>query len=250
MKSTGRFFLLLQLILKRIAMNLASSYSFPDRQRILAYLLTFISEHKQQKFQDIIRFRTQYITIVLEDIYQPHNASAVLRSCDCFGIQDVHIIENRNKYEINPDVALGSAKWLNLLKYNQDQNNTIKCLSGLKEQGYQIVATTPHQDDFTPESFPLEKKIALLFGTELRGLTPDALKLADKFIRIPMVGFTESLNISVSAAILLHALTGRLHASKINWRLSEEEETNTLISWASAMIKKPDLIIRNFMSNP
>lgn len=231
-------------------MDLAQRYSLPDKQRILAHLLTFISENKQQKFREIIRFRTHHITIVLEDIYQPHNASAVLRTCECFGVQDVHIIENKNKYEVNPDVALGSAKWLNLIKYNQTENNTASCLTLLKKQGYQIVATTPHQDDFTPESFPLEKKFALLFGTELQGLTNEALLLADKFIRIPMVGFTESLNISVSAAILLYTLTGRLHTSEINWRLSEEEQTDTLISWAAAMIKKPDLLIRNFMGNP
>jgi tRNA (guanosine-2'-O-)-methyltransferase len=147
-------------------------------------------------------------------------------------------------------VALGSAKWLNLLKYNQSPNNTVDCLAKLKKQGYQIVATSPHQDDYTPETLPIDKKFALLFGTELQGLTTDALNLADKFIRIPMVGFTESLNISVSAAILLHSLTRRLHNSEINWKLSEEEETDILISWASAMIKKPDLIIRNFMGNP
>ncbi|MBE0648201.1 MAG: RNA methyltransferase [Bacteroidales bacterium] len=231
-------------------MTLHSRYSLSDRKRILKYLLTFLSDNKQQKFREIIQYRTRHITIVLEDIYQPHNASAVLRSCDCFGVQDVHIIENKNKYEVNPDVALGSAKWLNLIKYNQEPNNTLDCLGKLKTQGYQIVATTPHKDDFTPETFPLHQKFALLFGTELRGLTPEALKLADKFIRIPMVGFTESLNISVSAAILLHRLTSRLHQSKVNWRLPEEEVTDTLISWASAMIKKPDLIIQNFMGNP
>jgi tRNA (guanosine-2'-O-)-methyltransferase len=250
MKSTGGFFLLLQLILKQIAMSSNSIYSLADRQRILNYLLTFISENKQHKFREIIRYRTRHITIVLEDIYQPHNASAVLRSCDCFGIQDIHIIENKNKYEVNPDVALGSAKWLNLVKYNKQENNTLQCLTALKKQGYSIVATTPHQDDFTPETFPLGNKFALLFGTELKGLTPDALDLADRFIRIPMFGFTESLNISVSAAILLHSLTGRLHQSTIHWHLSEEEKINTMISWASSMIKKPDLIIQKFMTNP
>jgi len=231
-------------------MGVASQYSLPDKHKILAYLLTFISDNKQQKFKEIIRFRTKHISIALEDIYQSHNASAVLRSCDCFGIQDVHIIENKNKYEVNPDVTLGSAKWLNLVKYNKAKNNTVTCLQKLRDEGYQIVATTPHNDDHTPESFPLENKFILLFGTELRGLTPEALNMADKFIRIPMTGFTESLNISVSAAILLYTLTHRLHASEINWKLSEEEETDTLIDWTAAMIKKPDLIIQKFMGNP
>lgn len=230
-------------------MALPNSYSFEEQQRILSYLLTFISENKQQKFREMVRFRTRHITIVLEDIFQPHNASAVLRSCDCFGIQDVHIIENKNKYQVNPDVALGSAKWLNLMTYNRKENNTPGCLKRLKEQGYQIVATTPHQESETPEESPLGEKIALLFGTELLGLSEDALQLADRFIRIPMVGFTESLNISVSAAILLYTLTSRLRTSEIPWQLTVEEETDTLISWASAMIKKPDLIIRNFMGN-
>lgn len=231
-------------------MDFINRYYLSDKQRILTHLLTFISENKQQKFTRIIRFRTRYITIVLEDIYQPHNASAVLRTCDCFGVQDVHIIENKNKYEVNPDVALGSAKWLNLIKHNQAENNTTSCLSGLKEQGYQIVATTPHQHDFTPDSFPIGKKFALLFGTELHGLTPEAVSQADQFIRIPMVGFTESLNISVSAAILLHSLTSRLHSSDVDWRLTDEEETDIFIAWAAAVIKKPDLLIRKFMDNP
>ncbi|TSA25789.1 MAG: TrmH family RNA methyltransferase [Bacteroidetes bacterium] len=226
-----------------------TQYNLNEKKQILIFLLTFISENKQRKFKEVIRFRTRHITVVLEDIYQPHNASAVLRSCDCFGIQDVHIIENKNAYEINPDVALGSAKWLNLMKYNETEFNTITCLTRLKDQGYQIVATTPHQDDFTPESFPLENKFALLFGTELLGLTTEALSMANRYIRVPMVGFTESLNISVSAAILLHTLTGRLRSSSINWGLSNEEETDTLIAWASSVVRKPEALIRNFMGN-
>src|SRR5688572_25411329 len=115
-------------------------------KELIAYLSGFVSENRKKKFEEVIRFRTRHITIALEDIYQPHNASAVLRSCDCFGIQDVHIIENRNAYTVNPDVALGSSKWLNLYKYNQQEENTLSCIRSLKDKGYRLVATTPHTD--------------------------------------------------------------------------------------------------------
>jgi tRNA (guanosine-2'-O-)-methyltransferase len=154
--------------------------SYPDpslkkKQELYSFLSGFISENKKNKFETIILQRTRYITLVLEDIFQPHNASAVLRTCDCFGVQDVHIIENKNKYEINPDVALGSSKWLSLYKYHSSENNTADCFQQLKDSGYRIIATTPHKKDFTPESLPLDHKIALVFGTEMEGLTPKPL---------------------------------------------------------------------------
>jgi tRNA (guanosine-2'-O-)-methyltransferase len=223
------------------------------RQQLLTFLLGFISENKSEKFFRHIENRTRHITIVLEDIFQPHNASAVLRSCDCFGIQDVHIIENLNKYEVNPDVALGSSKWLTLHKYSKHKNNTAFCLESLKNNGYRIIATTPHKEDFTPEDLPLDTKFALVFGTEMNGLSDDALSMAGEFIRIPMVGFTESLNISVSAALLLFTLSERLRRSSVNWKLPKEEQTDILLGWARNVIKKPSLLEKEFfrqLGNP
>ena len=232
-----------------MVLDLPSGISLAARKQILYRLLSMVSPNKQQKFGDYIQYRTRHLTIILEDIYQPHNASAVLRSCDCFGIQDVHIIENQNAYEVNPDVALGSSKWLSLYKYNGTDHNTLTCLKSLKEKGYRIVATTPHQHDYTPDQLPLDQPTALLFGTELEGLTQTALDLADAYVRIPMVGFTESLNISVSAAILLFTLSTRLRQSAYPWKLDEEERVNILIEWAASVVKKPDLLIRDLITN-
>jgi len=227
-------------------MDLTPETDLQTRKNLLNFLLTFISENKIKKFEEKIQYRSRHLTIVLEDIFQPHNASAVLRSCDCFGIQDVHIIENMNKYEVNPDVALGSAKWLSLIKYNKEINNTLSCLGSLKNQGYKIIATSPHKDDFTPESLPLDNKTALVFGTELEGLTDNAKEVADAYVRIPMYGFTESLNISVSAALLLFTLSERLRKSEINWQLSEVEKTDTMLQWARNVVKRSDTIEREF----
>jgi tRNA (guanosine-2'-O-)-methyltransferase len=228
-------------------MNSSLVLSSAKKQQLYSFLSGFISENKKNKFEEIILQRTRYMTVVLEDIFQPHNASAVLRTCDCFGIQDVHIIENNNKYEINPDVALGSSKWLSLYKYHSSENNTSDCLHLLKDSGYRIIATTPHKKDSTPEDLPLDQKIALVFGTEMDGLTPEAIALADGFVKIPMYGFTESLNISVSAALLVRSLTERLHNSGIPWQLSDSESLDIRISWAKSVVKKADLLEKEFL---
>lgn len=215
---------------------------------LMEYLSGFLTENRLSKFNEIIENRTRYITVVLEDIYQPHNASAVLRSCDCFGVQDVHIIENQNEYEVNPDVALGSSKWLNLIKYNQLDNNTPEAIKALKEKGYRIVATTPHKDDVSLQELDLEKgPVALMFGTEMQGLTENALDLADEYMKIPMYGFTESFNISVSAALCLFHLSEKLRTSKIDWTLSSREKTEIKLAWIRQTIKKSDLIERDYL---
>jgi tRNA (guanosine-2'-O-)-methyltransferase len=222
--------------------------TFEIKQALFDYLAGFITENKLSKFEEIIQLRTRYITVVLEDIYQPHNASAVLRSCDCFGVQDVHIIENQNKYTLNPDVALGSSKWLNLNFYSGLENNTPLALESLREKGYRIIATTPHKDDVTLHELPLDKgPIALVFGTEMRGITGSALELADEYMKIPMYGFTESFNISVSAAITLFYLTEQLRKSAIKWRLSDEEMLTTKLQWAREVVKRSDLIEKDFL---
>lgn len=222
----------------------------PDLIRDLTlHLSRFVTPDRIEKFRRAISLRTRYITIALEDIYQSHNASAVLRTCDCFGIQDVHIIENRNKYQVNPDVALGSSKWLDIHKYNSREDNTVHCIERMKGEGYRIVATTPHDGAYTPETLPLGQKAALLFGTELEGLTPGALRLADDHIRIPMAGLTESLNISVSAAIFLHTLTVRLRSSDVAWQLSGTDSERIMLEWLRQSISRSDAIVRAFLAN-
>ncbi|OQX73628.1 MAG: rRNA methyltransferase [Bacteroidetes bacterium 4484_249] len=215
--------------------------------KLLNHLLEFVSENKKNLFENIIQYRTRYITVVLEDIFQPHNASAILRTCDCFGVQDVHIIENRNEYEVNPDVALGSSKWLNLIKYNSHEQNTLQAYDELRKKGYRIVATSPHKNDCTLEKLNLNSKVALIFGTELNGLSDVAINNADEYVKIPMYGFTESFNISVSASIILHYLTEKLRKSNIKWNLSEEEIIDVKLNWVKNVIKKSELIENKFL---
>lgn len=218
------------------------------KQQLFNYLAKYITDNKKRKFEEYIAHRTKYLTVVLEDIFQPHNASAVLRTCDCFGIQDIHIIENRNKYTLNPDVALGASKWINLIKYNKEENNTGYCIEQLRKSGYRIIATTPYKDSTMLEDLSLTGKMALLFGTELEGLSNLAIELADEYVKIPMYGFTESLNISVSAAIALFHLSEKLRRSNVKWQLTEEEIIDTKLKWARSVVKKAGLLEMDFLN--
>lgn len=209
-----------------------------QKTQLLEKLLSFISDHKNQLFDEVIQNRTRYLTVVLEDIYQPQNASAVLRTADCFGIQDVHIIENRNEYMINPEVALGASKWLTLHRYNQNNNNTLDAIQTLKADGYRIVATMPHTNDVYLPDMDINQKSALFFGNELNGLSDLVQKHADLFVKIPMYGFTESYNISVSAALCLQQLCGKMRSSNFNWKLSESDLLDVKLEWAKSVVKE------------
>lgn len=210
---------------------------------LITELSKYATEERVNKFNQIVQHRQDYFTVALENIYQPHNASAVLRTCDCFGVQDVHIIENSNSYQLNPDVALGSNKWLNLHKYNETENNSLSAIKALKQKGYRIVATSPHKNDVPLEKFDLSKgKAAFFFGTELTGLTDDVLDNADEFVYIPMYGFTESFNISVCAAMLIHHLSLQLRNSNIDWEMSDDKKDEILLSWLRQSVKNSDKI--------
>jgi tRNA (guanosine-2'-O-)-methyltransferase len=220
------------------------------KEKLFTYLSQFIFPERLELFNSVVNQRTNYITVVLEDIYQPHNASAVLRSCDCFGVQNVHIIENKNEYNVNPDVALGSSQWINMHRYNETNDNTVDALKQIKDKGYRIVATTPHEKDTLIQDLDLNRgPIALLFGTEITGLTQTAINQADEFVKIPMYGFTESFNISVSAALSLYELTTRLRKSNINWELSEEEILDLKIDWIKKTVKRPELLEKRFFED-
>lgn len=213
---------------------------------LLTYLEEYLTDNKKELIQEILDKRTRHLTIVLEDIYQSQNASAVLRSCECIGIQDVHIIENINEYTLNRDVVRGSAKWLDLYHYKAEENNTQFAINSLKEKGYKIIATTPHERSSTIEKLDLNDKTAIVFGTEGEGISQQVMDMADGFVKIPMVGFTESYNISVAAALTMYTLKRRLEDLGSNWHLSEEEVLDLKLKWAKSIIKRSDLIVNRF----
>lgn len=218
----------------------------PTNTELYDYLKTFLSDKRESVLDNVLKNRTKHITVVLEDIYQAHNASAVVRSCDCFGIQNLHSIENKHVYKLSNKVAMGSSKWVDIQKYNGEENNTTACINQLRTQGYKIVSTTPHTDNYTPDTLPLDQPIALCFGTEISGLSDEVLEQSDYKVRIPMYGFTESFNISVSVALILSRLVQRLHESAVSWHLSDEEQLEVKINWIKKSIRNPDALEKDF----
>lgn len=219
------------------------------QKELIKYLSEFITPQRLQLFEKVLSERTSYITLVLEDIFQPQNASAVLRTCDCFGIQHIHIIENRNTFTVDSEVAMGASKWLSLHKYNQKEQNSLNTIKKLKKDGYRIVATSPHlNDQFLPDFDLLKGKAAIVFGSELPGISKTILREADEYMKIPMYGFTESFNISVSAAIVLYQLAEKLRKEpEVDWKLSEQEKDEILLNWLKATIKRSSLLEKQFL---
>jgi tRNA (guanosine-2'-O-)-methyltransferase len=206
-------------------------------KKLLNYFEGFLTDKRRSLFKKVLENRTRHFTVVLEDIFQSHNASAVVRTCDIFGVQDVHAIENKYNNKVSRHVAKGSQKWLNQYRYRNDGDNTKTCLDNLKEKGYQIIATTPHNDSCVLQDFDITKKTAFVFGVEAEGVSDYVLENADGFLKIPMVGFTESLNISVAAAIILQEVTTKLRNSVLDWQLSEEEKEVLYFDWVRKTIK-------------
>jgi tRNA (guanosine-2'-O-)-methyltransferase len=214
------------------------------------YFSQFISQPRKETIEKVLSQRTKYVTLILEDIFQSHNGSAVIRTCECMGLQEIHIIENRSNYEVNTKVLKGANKWMNLVKYKTaDANNTELCFNKLRQEGYRIFATDPSETGLSIEDVPVDQKIALLFGNELGGTSDYALKHADATVRIPMYGFTESLNISVSAAICLNTIIPKIRNSEIPIGFSEEEMLQTRYEWYRKAIRKPDIVERDFLSS-
>ena len=210
-------------------------------KEVLKQLYQLISPSKQELVELISSERTNYLTVVLEDIVKEFNSSAVLRSCDCFGVQELNIIAENQEFEVQRDIAKGSGNWVDVNTYAGNNSPGAQCLSELKNKGFRIIATSPHAEK-TINEISIDEPIALVFGTERDGISENIISNADELVKIPMYGFTESFNISVSAALILNQLRNRLEASELRWKLTEEEQTILKIKWCSKIIRNGEQV--------
>jgi tRNA (guanosine-2'-O-)-methyltransferase len=213
---------------------------------LLTYLQTFITESRKETFERVLAERTKHFTVVLEDLYQKHNTGAVVRSCDVFGLQDAYFIENKYKSYLSNQVAKGAEKWIDFHVFKGEKDSSEKCVRTLRERGYQIIATTPHDDSCLLEDFDISKKSAFVLGVEKEGVSYYMMQQADGYLKIPMVGFTESLNVSVAAAIILHSVTTRLKKSDVKWQLTEDEMNEKRIDWCKKSIRSVNDVVKRF----
>lgn len=213
-----------------------------EPRQVISALSPLVTERRLARMREVLSQRTRRIVVVLEDVYQSHNASAVLRSCDSFGVQDIYPLEVRNSFRVNEDIALGSGRWLTL--HRAPDLPVARRLKQLQENGYRIVATSPHGQSYGPADLPLDEPLALVFGTEMEGISEDVTLNADYLLAIPMYGFAESFNISVAAAIVLHVLCERVRGGDRQWRLSDAEQDELLAQWLREDVKGADEVLR------
>ena len=216
---------------------------------LVQYLKAFVVDERRELFEEKIQQRTKHITVVLENIFQGRNISASIRSADCFGIQDVHIIENDNIFNDDSEVSMGAEKWITISRHNQQKHNSIEAIKKLKAEGYQIIVATPHNTDCNLFDVDVSKqKVALIFGAEVKGCSEQTLALADKKMKIPMYGFTESFNLSVSVSLCLQHLTDKLRKASFDWRMTENEQDKAMLQWLRNSIKSSTQIEEEYLS--
>ncbi|MBL7942982.1 MAG: RNA methyltransferase [Flavobacteriales bacterium] len=217
-----------------------------DPHRTYEFLCRYLSARKQEMFEHVVKHRTRHLALVAEDIYQSQNTSSMLRSAECYGIQDVYVIENKHSFQVNRRIAKGAGQWLTLHRFHEEMNNTSVCMDTLRSRGYRIAATSPHAHAVSLDELDITQKTAVMIGTELTGVTDYALQHADIHVRIPMFGFTESLNASVATAIALYRLRMLLDTTAVDWKLSASEQIELKIAWAKKSIQSSAALLELF----
>ncbi len=206
----------------------------------IEYLAEFMTPERLDTLQSTVAERTRHMTILTENTFHSQNASALMRHCEAFGLQELHAVENLCPFTTHVDIVRGTDKWVDIKRYK----TTSEALKVLKGEGYRVVATTPHREDHTPETFDVEAgKFVLVFGTEHAGISDEIIESADEFLRIPMCGMVESLNVSASAAILIYMLSQRMRLSTTDWQLSDIEQSRLLYRWMKSSVKDSERVL-------
>ena len=210
------------------------------RERI-ALLSGFMLPARYDVLRRTVAMRTRYMTILAENTFHPQNAAALIRHCEAFGLQQMHTVETYCRFNPSAAIVRGTDRWVDIRRHG----STAEALAALRAEGYRIVATTPHREDTTPESFDVGRgRFALVFGTAHAGISEEVLASADEFLRIPMCGMVESLNVSASAAILIYMLSERMRRQVEGWNMTAAEQAATLYGWMCRSVKDSEEILK------
>ena len=220
--------------------NTENNLSLEELRERIDYLSSFLLESRIDTLTRALDMRTEYITVMTENMFHAQNASAIVRHCEAFGVQNIHTVEELCPFLPTLNIALGTDKWIDINRHA----TTADAIKSLREQGYRIIATTPHHKSCTPETFDVTKgKFVLVFGTEKTGVSEEILAEADEYLQIPMCGMVDSLNVSASAAILIYMLSQRMRLECENWQLSEEKYARTLYDWYRYAVRDSEALL-------
>lgn len=173
-----------------------------DAERVIQKLEPLVLERRRQRICDVIAGRLGSVTVLLDELSDPHNRAAIVRSCDAFGVQELHSVQPARDFSVHHGVAAGTERWVDVHAHA----DAASAVAALQRRGFELVQTHP-KGELTPEDLPHIPRLALILGNEHRGIDPTFSAAAARSVRIPMRGFVESLNVSVSAAVLLAAAT-------------------------------------------
>ena len=206
---------------------------------VIEALSPVVTPERLQRIDEVVRSRTDGLVLVLDCIVDPHNSSAVLRSADAFGVQTVHVIVGEQGFRASREVSKGTHRWLDVVRYESAE----ACARRLKKDGYAIYVAAMGAEA-QPEDLHDTPRLAVVFGNEHRGVSPEMRSLADGTFAIPMRGFVESLNISVAAAITMQTL-----ARDGRPRLAAERHEELKARFLMNSVKKADQVIEKFLGN-
>lgn len=221
-----------------------------QKQELYTYLDSFLQEPRRERLNGVLDNRTTHFCVAMEDLFYERNSGAIIRTADGYGIQNVHVIEPKDSFKskVTNIISKGAEKWVTKTQHDDIKNGAKQCIDELRKQGYQIVATSPHTDGHTIHDFDITKKSAFFLGAEKTGISDVVMEEADDYISMPIYGFTESYNVSVANAILLHELINRLRKSDINWQLSKEEREELMLDWTIKSIVSAEMLAEKFIT--
>lgn len=206
---------------------------------VIAALSPVVTDARRKRIQEVVAGRTDDVVLVLDQITDPHNASAVLRSADAFGIQTVHVIVGDLGFRASEGVSKGTHRWLDVIRYE----SPAACAGHLSEAGYRLYVATMGSS-VAPADLPRDEKLALVFGNEHRGVSDEMAELCHGTFSIPMRGFVESLNVSVAAAITIQNLASRGPSP-----MSEPRRRALEARFLMNSVRNADTVIRQFLGN-
>jgi tRNA (guanosine-2'-O-)-methyltransferase len=183
------------------------------------------------RMREVAGRRLNSLALVLDNLHDPHNISACMRSCDIFGVQKIHIVHPEGHIKLHRGVTRGCQRWLNIIQHS----DILTCLEQVKNEGYTLLAADPNPDSRNLEEIEFNGPTALILGAEHFGLSPETIEMADQCFHLQMHGFSQSFNVSVAAAISLHiSSSSRRRYIDQPGDLSEKEQAQLVQSWIDA----------------
>jgi tRNA (guanosine-2'-O-)-methyltransferase len=222
-----------------------------QKEELYVYLDSFIKDQRRDRLNRVLDNRTTHFCIAMEDLFYERNSGAIIRTADGYGIQNINVIEPRDSFKskVTNVISKGAEKWVTKKQYGDPETGVMDCINALRKDGYQIVATSPHTDGHTIHNFDITKKSAFFLGTEKTGISDIVMEEADDYISMPIYGFTESYNVSVANAILLHEMVNRLRNSEVDWKLSVEERKELMLEWTIKSIVSAEMLAEKFITD-